>query len=90
MAIKKVRKFLEINGWTEETKYNDENIDVIVYYHKSDFPDIEIYLDEIVFVGDVGDFCHIPISGVSHYALLGFMMVNKLIDNNFVWPDYKS
>jgi len=60
--------FLERNGYVQ--CLTDGN-SVTLEHTSSSVSDIDIVYDEIVFVGDGGDWLHIP---VNYYALIGAMI----------------
>ena len=68
---KKIADFLIKNGWKYDGKDDDYRI-----YDCEGRASVDVGKDEIVFVGDIGDFAHIPLS---YYALVGFVYVNRII-----------
>jgi hypothetical protein len=67
----KIGNFLTKNGW----KYDGHDGEY-THYNCHNRASVDVGKDEIVFVGDIGDFAHIPLS---YYALVGFVYVNRII-----------
>lgn len=69
---KQIYNFLKLNGWKRDFDSDSE----YKSFNKEGAVSIDIGKDEIVFVGDIGDFAHIPLN---FYALVGFIYVNRLV-----------
>ena len=67
----KIHNFLKKNGW----QYNEKD-EEYSHYDCDGRVSVDVGNDEIVFVGDIGDFAHIPLN---YYALVGFVYVNRII-----------
>jgi hypothetical protein len=67
--------FIKKNGWE---KYNSESNEFDTYFKNNNI-DIDINTDEVVLVGDGGDFAHIPINGWTLYTLIGFLFHRRYI-----------
>ena len=80
-------KFVELNGWKEdcsgyEYKLEIESEDNRTFYKENNIG-IDILLDEVVLIGDSGDFAHIEINHWIIYTLIGF-----LLDRRYIAIDY--
>lgn len=69
--LNKIDSFLRKNGYKIEKNNGD---DYWSYYKESGFG-IDVGEDEIVFIGEEGDFLHIPFG---YYSLIGAMYVNRI------------
>ena len=74
----KIIDFITRNGWKEDSDPNGD----FRSFHKDRNISIDIDDDEIVLVGDSGDFCHIMIHDHhSVYTLFGYLTYyNYLVD----------
>ena len=64
---RKCEEFLLFNGWEKEIEENSE----FTHYNKLGAFSVDIGKDEIVFIGDIGDFESIPIN---YYCLIGALL----------------
>ena len=83
--IKKIEDFLILNGWKSERETGDE---YFRFYKPGNFS-IDIVENEIVFIADEGDVCHIPFIGqygnglFTYYAMIGYMVSKRLLAIDF-------
>lgn len=75
-------KFLEKNGWV----ISEQNGDCTSFYKDGNIG-IDVCLDEVVLIGNLGDFCHIPIDNFIVETLLGYLISRRLLDITFKWGD---
>jgi hypothetical protein len=64
--------FLHANGW----KYSSEAGSEYKHFYKDGCIGVDVSDKEIVFIGENGDFLHLP---VNYYALLGALMDQRQI-----------
>jgi len=76
--IEKVKQFLINNGWNIDN--DDSDFDA---YFKDGNMGFNIDNEEIVLIGDIGDFYHIKIESGCYYHLLGYMIHHRLIAIDF-------
>ena len=76
--MKKIIEFLIANGYFEETEKGAEYRS----FFKEGVNSIDVGSKEIVFIGESGDWLHIPLN---YYALIGV-----LIDTHQIAINYKS
>lgn len=74
-------KLLEINGWL--FSHSDD----YKSYHKKGYSGIDIDDNEIVLIGDIGDYCHLPIN---RYALLGALIQFRQLTPCYRWPEKRN
>ena len=83
-----VVKFLQNNGWTEDMSdyehfFDYENEDTRTM-GKKDNIGVDILLDEVVLIGESGDFEHIEINRWIIYTLIGFLLNHRYISIDYV------
>jgi hypothetical protein len=74
----KIVDFLNKNGW-EMTLLEDE----YETYEKENNISIAISEDEIVLIGEEGDFAHIILNEMTFYYLIGFLFHYRYISINY-------
>jgi hypothetical protein len=77
--------FITKNGWIEDKEIIPVDNDFFRTFNKENNISIDIDDDEIVLIGDNGDFCHIKINVLSIYALLGYMIQYHYIAIDYKW-----
>lgn len=87
--IADIKKFLIDNGYKCSDDQETHLAGVPSAYHKSGYSDIEVHDDEVVFVGDIGDYAHFNIDHETVYTLIGFMLVGRQLDISFVYNPVK-
>jgi hypothetical protein len=75
--MKKVIDFLKSNGYTEDTEKGSEYRS----FFKNGLSSIDVNNDEIVFIGDEGDWLHIPLN---YYALIGALLHHRELASNYI------
>lgn len=73
----KIIRFLKSNGYEEETEKGSDYRS----FHKKNASSIDINKNEIVLIGDRGDWLHIP---VNYYALLGALIHHRQLACDYV------
>ena len=76
---KEIQEFLNRNGWTVCDTH-----DGYASYVKKDNITVDVSDEEIVLIGESGEFCAIPMDYLARYTLLGLM-----IDHHVLGVDYK-
>lgn len=83
----KIVKFVELNGWKEDISNYEYKLEIEAEenrtFYKKDNIGIDILLDEVVLIGEYGDFAHIEINHWIIYTLIGF-----LLDKRYISIDY--
>ena len=75
----KLRDIINIMGFLSKNNWEmDSTSDDVIILYKSNMPHIHL-TDEIVFIGEEGDFAHFPIDSNSVYTLIGYMLTNRLL-----------
>jgi len=77
--VQRCEKFLVENGWALEPE-STFGSDYTAFY-KEGLVTVDINSSEIVLVGEIGDFCHLP---VDYYTLIGALMEYRQIAVNYV------
>ena len=72
----KCKKFLVFNGWSMESASDEYD-----NYFKNGCIGVDVSDNELVLVGDYGDFLHMPIN---YYALIGALLEFRQISANYV------
>ena len=75
--MKKIISFLTRNGYKEDS----ENVAEYRSFFKDDLCSIDINKNEIVFIGEEGDWLHIPLN---YYALIGALLHHRQLGTNYV------
>jgi hypothetical protein len=75
--MERIIEFLTKNGYKEETERGAEYRS----FFKDGLSSIDVNNDEIVFIGDKGDWLHIP---VNYYALIGALLHHRQLATNYV------
>jgi len=70
------KKFLTFNGW----KYDAIGAGGIGAYIKDDLIAVEFGANEIILLGDTGDFLHLP---MNYYALVGALIEYRQLPMNY-------
>lgn len=71
------KQFLLENGWKLDA---DESYNGYYPFYKQGFLSIDISEDELVFIGDSGDFLHRPID---YYTLVGVLLEHRQLPINY-------
>lgn len=84
----KIVNFIVLNGWKEdisnyEYKLERESEEVRTFYKKDNIG-IDILLDEVVLIGESGDFAHIEINHWIIFTLIGFLLDKKYIAIDYI------
>lgn len=74
--------FIEKNGWIEDKKEQTEEYKT---FYKEDNICIDINGNEIVLVGDSGDFLHMGINSMTIYTLLGYFIQHHILAMDYKW-----
>lgn len=77
MKTKTIIDFLTKNGYKEDTEKGAEYRS----FFKDGLSSIDVNGDEIVFIGEEGDWLHIP---VNYYALIGALLYYRQLATNYV------
>jgi hypothetical protein len=77
--LKRCIRFLEINGWVVGEADGDE--DEYFHFNKEGCVGIDVSVGEMVFIGEFGDFLHLP---TSYYALIGALLELRQISVSYV------
>ena len=75
--MKTIIDFLIKNGYKEDTEEGAEYRS----FFKDGLSSIDVNSDEIVFIGEEGDWLHIP---VNYYALIGALLHHRQLATNYV------
>lgn len=78
--LKRCVDFLTINGWGEAIP-SDEEDEEYFHFEKDGCVGIDINPDEMVFIGEFGDFLHLQ---TSYYALVGALLELRQISVTYV------
>ena len=74
--MERIIEFLTKNGYKE-----DETVGEYRSFFKDNLSSIDINKDEIVFIGEEGDWLHIPLN---YYALIGALLHHRQLGTNYV------
>ena len=75
--MKRIIEFLTKNGYKEDS----EKVAEYRSFFKDNLSSIDINKDEIVFIGEEGDWLHIPLN---YYALIGVLLHHRQLGTNYV------
>jgi len=78
--ILRIIEFITNNGWHFSTT-NDN----FSSYCKNNSIGIDISNNEVVLIGDCGDFAHIEINQYAIYTLLGYFINNHILAMDYEW-----
>lgn len=75
--MERIIEFLIKNGYKEDTEKGAEYRS----FYKDRLSSIDVTKDEIVFIGEEGDWLHVP---VNYYALIGALLHHRQLATNYV------
>lgn len=81
----KVQSFLMINGW-KQIKADDPGLRS---FEKENNISVDISDDDIVLIGEDGDFMSMPLDSMSAYTLLGVFFHNRYISIDYKFKEGK-
>lgn len=84
IILQQIEEFILCNGWKENRDPEDDHIT----YDKSGNFSIALSNDGIVFIADEGDVMHFSLNYETYYAVIGYMIVHRLIGMDFKIPEF--